>query len=522
MRRLALAATLAAALSAVAACTDPPPPEPAALPPPPQCAPTADGPYSLVEGDTLTFTLHCANAGETRTGDRFVIPDLPAGATYDPSTATVTWTPGLDQAAVFTLTLEVKDELISGRVKIAVADAFDTPGNVPPLDPSTYTEELGLPVLFLSPAPRSTNPEPVTVVYRGQTYAATAWQHGASSLGYPQLSYTIKLADGDHLSDPEHGGGFFGKRSLVLISTFDDNTYVRQRLAYELWRRMDPDHLVVHAYSAVLYVDGAFHGLYTITDHVDNNFMGDEGLPQDGNLYQAITHDANFDTVKYDGSGPKATLHDGYSKEAGTPPAGQPGAWTDVDDLVTFTSGASAADFAAQLPARFEVGDLRDWYVFVTYMLAEDSAGKNCFLMHDHDPAVGLWRYLPWDFNHSFGQAWQTYRTSATSWTDFRRNNRIFSRMLDDTTMAAALSDRYRAMLAGPLSDEQVLGLFDAMVAETAGVAARNERMWGQAYRTFSRWSARTDFLDHDDEVTYTRQWIQTRSAMIRARYATP
>ena len=520
MKVAAIAAIATTAIAALAACTEPVAEDPPPLPSPAQCAPTAGGPYQLIEGEPVQLTVRCAVPGQTRTGDRFVIRELPTGAVYDPATATVTWTPGLDQAAVIELALEVTDEPITGRVRLAIADAFDSPGNVPPLDPTRYTEELGLPVLFMSTAPRSTTNEPVTVIYRGRTFAAEAKRHGASSLGYPQLSYSIKLADGDRFSDPDQAGGFLGKRSLVLISTFDDNTYLRQRLAYELWRHMDPDHIVVQAYSAVVYINGAFHGLYTITDHVDHDLMDEEGLAEGGNLYQAISHDANFDTVRYDGNA-KAPLHLGYSKEDGTPVDGQPGAWDDLDALVTFTAGATPAAFSAELPTRFVVEDLRDWYVFVTYVLGEDSAGKNCFL--HHDPITNQpWRYLPWDFNHSFGQAWQTSRTGANAWTDFRRNNKIFARMLDDTTLNAALRDRYRELLAGPLADDAVLALFDELAAEIHPVAIRNQRKWGAAYRSFSRWAGRTDFLDHDGEIAYTRQWIQTRAAMIHARYPAP
>ena len=503
-------------VAAAAGCTEVEPvPEP--LPAPPQCAPTAGGPYRVIEGEPVSFTVTCATPGEQRAGDRFVLPDLPAGASYDPATATVTWTPGFDQAAVRALTLAVDGELISGRVTLAIADAFDTPGNVPPRDPTTYTEELGLPVLFISPAPRSQSYEPVTVVYRGQTFAAEAMQRGASSISYPQLSYTIKFADGQPFVDPHQAGGFFGKRKIVAITTFDDNSYVRQRLAYELWRRMDPGHMDVQAYSAVMYVDGAFHGLYTIADHVDDDFFEDRGLDENGNVFKSVTHDANFDLVSASGAPKGSNLHLGWEKKDGLPLEGQPGAFADLDALTTFVATSSAATFAAELPTRIDVRDFQDWFVFATYTLAEDSAGKNAYLYHD--PLAGPWRFVPWDLNHSFGQAWQTYRTGATQWNDFRGRNKIFARMMDDPALGPALAARYRALLDGPLAEDAVLALFDDMAAEVAPVAVRNQRKWGTPYRTFGRWSARTDFTDHAAELVYTRAWIRSRHAMLRARY---
>lgn len=497
-----------AAACALAACTEPAPP--------PDCAPVGGGPYAVVEGDALSFAITCATPDEVRDGAEVTVGGLPAGAVYDPMTATVTWTPGLDQAAVYELTLAVAGEATAGAVRVSVADAFDTEGNVPPLDPLRYPDELGVPVLFLSPAPSTEEYEPVTVIYRGHTYAAEGKKRGASSLGYPKNSYTVKFAAGDHFEDPDHAGGFLDKKRIVLTSTFDDNTYVRQRLAYEVWNTMDAAHIPVQVYNASVYVDGEFWGLYLVSDHIDDNHFAAHGLAEAGNVYKAYNHDANFTLRQYDGD-PKVTLHDGYEKKEGLPAAGTPGAWDDLDALVTFVANADAATFAAELPGRIDVRDFRDWFVFVTYVLGEDSAGKNCYLYHD--PTAGPWRYVPWDFNHSFGQSWQTRRTDFDAWDEFRNKNRIFVRMLDDAYYRAALDNRYATLLTGALSDASVLALADAMLAETRAVAARDWRKWSDAYRSYSGWRTRTDFLGYDDEVAYLRQWILDRGAMLRERF---
>ena len=70
-----------------------------------------------------------------------------------------------------------------------------------------------------------------------------------------------------------------------------------------------------------------------------------------------------------------------------------------------------------------DIDEFSDWLILVSYSLSDDSAGKNSYLYKGDaaDGALGdLFRFVPWDFNDSWGQSWQTDRTLATtgqSWT---------------------------------------------------------------------------------------------------------
>ena len=57
---------------------------------------------------------------------------------------------------------------------------------------------------------------------------------GATSASYPKRSYTVKFTEGELGVKGWHGGKTRGH--LVLTTTFDDATYVRQKLVYDLWR----------------------------------------------------------------------------------------------------------------------------------------------------------------------------------------------------------------------------------------------------------------------------------------------
>jgi spore coat protein CotH len=483
------------------------------LPSAPACEPDGGGPYWLLEGDAVSVPLGC-KTGLQLAGEDFTIEPMPEGATYDPKTATLHWTPGLDQGAVYNLTITANGEFAG--LKIGVVDRWNDPGNVPVVDPLIYTEEYGLPVLHLTAAPdiNADASTPATAVYRGHTYTAGAKYRGAASLGYPKKSFTIEFSKDDKFNEPAYAGGFTDKRKLVLISTFDDNTYVRQRLAYEMWDRLDPGHLQIQVYSGVLFLNGVYWGLYTFSDHVDDDLMGAHGLSKAGNLYKARTHDANFRLVTAQDMKPKSSPHQGLTKEEGLPLDGQPGAYDDLDDLVTFVATATAKSFLAEIDTRIDRRDYEDWWIFVSLIMGDDSAGKNSY--HYHDPIGGPWRFAPWDFNDSFGQTWQSARKGFEAHPDgYTWANQLFTRFLAEPSIGDPLRARYGAVLAGVYALDDILALYDAMIAEIDPSARRDEGLWGQQYINYGGWNWRKDFLTYEEEVLYMRQWMQDRWAFV-------
>jgi len=461
------------------------------------CIPAPDAVW-LTEGELLELPIDC--------GVEQLAP-LPDGASYDPDAALLTWTPRLDQAGVYLVQVGDTHEL-----KIGVADAWDQPSNVPIVDPLSYTEEYGLPVLFLAAAPTSGDTfQPIDLVYRGHAFEAAEGKiRGGVSRNYPKGSYTLQFHTRDRFDEPERD--FLNRRKIVLTSTFDDNSLIRQRLAFDLWNALDPDNLQIRTFHAILYIDRQYWGVYLVGDHVDQYFMEQRGLSSDGNVYKAINHDANFMLTNAMGD-PKTTLHDGYEKKEGSPADD----FSDLEDLVTFAATASSEEFLAQVDTRLRRVDYENWFIFVTAIMADDSAGKNSY--HYHDPLGGPWRFAPWDFNHSFGQTWQTLRMTATEARTYTNRNRLFDRFLAEPTIADPLIARYARTLRDQYDAARLQELIDGYVAELGENAYRDEARWTDEYRSYGGWSQRTDFTDYDGELDYVRAWIGERWSYLLNAY---
>lgn len=497
-----------------------PPPGPTFLPGVPGCEPEvlAHEPFWL-EGDTVTLSFACGSGESVGDFEAELVAGRD-GPVLDAGTWEVTWETGLDDGGRHDLMLTVHpaeqspaDVLPETTVAtVWVADALGEPGNLPVV-PEEYTEEWGLPVVHLQPYGQVVQSYvPATVTFLGRSYDAEIKLRGAVSLNYPKNSYTLRFPDGD-LDASSVGLG--NKDHLLLVTTFDDDSYVRQKLAYDLWAAIadfwDRPRLTPRTFFAVVYLDGAYHGLYMACDRIDDHFAQEMGLSSEGNIYKARNHDANFYTWAANGS-PKGTLHQGYTKEQGEPEEGQEGAFADLEALVAFSASATDPAFMAEAADWIRVDEFMDWFLFVHYTASDDSGGKNCYLYND--PAQPEFRYVPWDFNHSFGQGWTTFRIGPDTNNDFTWTNGIFAHFQSDPAASAELWDRFHQMIdTGPLHPDWFAQQVDGYYALIDRSARRDWSVWGDDYLQY--WLG-DNALDYDQERAYLYDWLAQRDVWMR------
>ena len=482
-----------------------------------RCAPEGGGRQWVLEGQTLTATLRCAK-GLTGPDLRFTVSPLPAGATVDEATGTFRWTPAKDQAAVWTLTLTERTTGETGTLEVGVVDNWQAGNNVPIVDPTKYTEEYGLPVfhMFFPGELTAGGYLPVELVYRGHRFTMEAKYRGATSSVLPNRGLTLKFPENDLFNEPDRAGGFTGRRRLVLITHFNENSYLRPRLAFDLWNRMAPEHIQIKTFSAVLYLNGYYRGIFTVADHVDDELMQRHGLSKKADLFKAVDADANFSRLDRHGE-PKTTLHQGYEKKEGKPEEGWPTAFAGLEALTAFIADSDATAFREQRAQHLNPQDYEDWWIFNTLVLGTDSSAKNAYHYQVREP-LSPFRFIPWDLDASFGQGWDTRRRGATELLNFSGDNLLFQKMLQDPAIAGPMRERYRQLLHGPLSKQEVLRLIDGYAQELEAAAQRDMARWGQQYRTYERWSDRTDFTTWSEEVEYIRRWVDQRWDLLERR----
>lgn len=465
------------------------------------------------EGDTVTIQVSCST-GISPASVGVEILGLPDGAVYGPSSGLVEWeTGGRDGGRVdLTVTAPMPGDAPpeSEVVTFWVADNPDVAGARAP-DPASYTEEWGLPVVHIEVGrPMTESEQAATITVRGQQVEGAAKIRGAFSASYTKPSYTLDF-ESEELSVAEWGDQSRGH--MVLITAFDDISYVRQKLVYDLWAEMadfqEAERLTPRTFFTVVYVDGEYQGLYTGCDRIDDEFVRHMGFEDgEGNLYKAVSHDANFKLERANGAA-KTWLASGYEKAEGLPADD----FSDLEALVAAVGAASDAELASGAYP-IQLDEFMDWFLLVTYTLAEDSAGKNSYLYVGPDSAD--FRFIPWDFNHAWGQDWRTLRTDAETENEYRWNNRVFIALQDEPSLRAALDARAEALHEdGPLNAAWVQEQLDGYYETLGPSPARDWAHWEGAHRRFDGWRSLRDgagdWEDHDGEVAYLRAWIDDR-----------
>lgn len=483
--------------------------------PGPACGLAADLPTrALLEGDELTVTVRCEAVD--RAALRLVPVGLPAGATWDEAAGVLRWELGPADAGHRPLVFASwpADGGSVPQVEAVAVEVVENPdlADAAPVDPQAYREEWGVPVVHVAMegTPTVEREVPAVVHWNGRPYAATVEVHGRTSTKYPKLSYELNF---DDIRLPVDAWGDTVQH-LLLITPFDDNSYVRQRLAYDLWRATGDlwgkPRYAADPFFVVAYFDGAYQGLYHAIQKLDHDPFERQGLDGDLAVYKAVDTDANYGELDSEGA-PKTSWHQGFEKVDGEPEDD----WTDLDALVALTAGATPASLVAELDEVAHADEFLDWLLFVRFLAGEDSTSKNHLVVREPG---GRFHYIPWDFNASFGQNWRTYRIDADFDDDFSGDNHLFALMLADGDTRERLRERGERLVEdGPFASAWLLAQVDRYYAEIDLAARRDQERWGAEYRAYAGWAeARDDdgdWTDFDGERAYLEDWIRERSA---------
>ena len=298
------------------------------------------------------------------------------------------------------------------------------------------------------------------------------------------------------------------------MTNLTDKTYLRNTLAYGLYT--DAGGPGMYAFSAVVYRNGSYYGLYDLVEDGDEEYLERVGLDPDGALYKMDNEliSATEDLKK-------------VSRE-----------YEDNSDLqqVVDSESLSKSQGATWVYDHLDIATWANYFAFQSLIANRDYGEKNYYLYHDNN-GTGLWSIIAWDLDLSFGHQWnvsENYFDDDLIYNDdyfaYQGGNHLVARLRDDLPEFTAMyRRRLRTLLDefyGPpgesIDDSYIVDRIDALIAEIGPDALLDRQTWGvvggMSYETPTEAIARVK----QDFLAKRKQFLQTFSGMPPSQVALP
>ena len=199
-------------------------------------------------------------------------------------------------------------------------------------------------------------------------------------------------------------GRFFGVRKFILNSCNRDDSCLRERLAYAMFRRAGVE--ASRAVHVSVRVNDEPASYYLLVEEIDHEFLEDHFGDPTGNLYKEVW--PQYDTPDPYRAALRTNEDDG-----------------DVSRLVALANRVRETDVVAapealdpwidrDVMARYFVVDqlTNNWDGIWKFYCSGAYCGNHNFFLYE-DPAAGKVVVIPWDLDHCFGRP---NRDMARSW----------------------------------------------------------------------------------------------------------
>ena len=192
--------------------------------------------------------------------------------------------------------------------------------------------------------------------------------------------YSFKVDINEYVS----GQKFFGLKKFTLQNSFNDPSYMREVIAYELMDEMSvptPEHAYVN-----FYVNGELFGLYLMVEAVDGEFVEKHFTNSNGDLYKP---DGTGSDLLWLGDDIQSYTDINLQTNEDT---------TDNGAFINFVESLDKGETSA-----IDIDTLLRYMSVSTSLSNLDSYHgplAHNYYIYDDD---GVFSILPWDFNESFG-----------------------------------------------------------------------------------------------------------------------
>ncbi|MEO1412656.1 MAG: CotH kinase family protein [Bacteroidota bacterium] len=318
-------------------------------------------------------------------------------------------------------------------------------------------------------------------------------RRGGMSFGYDKHSYTLHL-------DRKIPLDFLPlDRDWVLNASYIDKTFVRHKVAYDLFRRLDERNRAARSRYVRLFYNDRYQGLYLLMEKLDASTLAidraDRGalIIKDPPLFMAdslVRHadSSNFFEQKF----PDLLQRDHNP---------------DLHRLKAFLFKASDQAFRHDVPLLFDLDNLIDWHLMLLLTNNSDGILKNFYLYQQNSQTP--FRVAIWDYDHSFGRDGDN-ELNLIRPLDERRSV-LFRRLmaLNVAGYNCRLQSRWQQLQKSHFHPRNIHRMIDQNLAQVRDELERNAERWPLDYHWY--------FDDNDcwEEVAIIHRYLDQRLPQI-------
>lgn len=355
---------------------------------------------------------------------------------------------------------------------------------------------------------------------RGDTanYRIEAKWRGATAKFYTKKSFAVKLIDENGEKENASLLGMRSDNSWILDAMAMDKARMRNRVSFDLWNDFANESYIkkehnsesvngTHGKFVELTLNGAYHGLYCLTEKIDRKQLKLKKIKGNGTVRGLL----------YKATGFKGTAFGHYEEYNNYSPTwmGWESDYPDVEedgitdyaplaDGITFVMYSTSEEFCKRVDEVFDLPVWSDYFLFINVIYAIDNYGKNTYVYIYDETKDKKLCIAPWDLDATWGRNYDVSETAADAkFFEHLLNKRLNSEYPD---FMEKMAKRYFSLRITLFAADALKKRFTDYYQqlEKSGAIQREENRW-QGYDGIA--------LNIKDEMDYIATYIDRHLA---------
>jgi len=364
---------------------------------------------------------------------------------------------------------------------------------------------------------------------------------GGSSKPDEQNSYGFETRDASGGNLNVSLLGMPEENDWILLGNFDDKTFARTALAFQLFRKMG--HYAPRTQMVEVIVNNEYMGIYILTEkikqdkgRVDISKLTNTDISGDnltgGYIFKIDTYD---DTNSWLSNYPPyghadKTVHYVYDDPSAADLVAQQKNYlkATINSFESVLNGSGFANPTTGYPAWIKMNSMIDYFLVNEVSRNMNAYRKNCYYFKNKDSNDNKIHSGPvWDFDQAFknllddctaygatdGSGW-VYQIDDCSSVKSNSNGWIV-RLLQDPAFVNALYSRYTLMRNSYISNTYMNNFIDSVKNLAAEAQIRHYAKWNILSADVGAKEVDAQPTTYDGQVTKLKNWIQTRMAWL-------